>query len=118
MYAIMMTNGRGESAGLSNFAPATVLNVAPAPDFRAVTTPNAVKLSWNAAPGAMYRVYRDGVAIGDVSAGEFEDKNFEFDHPYTYMVRGLAVRGNFFAESENSLTQTVTPAYVFHPEPP
>jgi hypothetical protein len=118
VYAIQMTNLRGETAGYSNLAVVTVLQPPAAPVVRVQLTETTVILEWDAPSGASYRVYRDGQALATVRAGVYEDRSFEFDHEYKYMVRGLAQEGDFFAESADSALQTVTPHDIFPPLPP
>jgi len=118
VYAIQMTNLRGETAGYSNLAAVAVLQPPAAPVLRVRFTEPAVILEWDAPAGASYRVYRDGQALAVVSVGVFEDRSFEFDHEYRYMVRGLAQQGEFSAESADSAPQTVTPRDTFPPQAP
>jgi hypothetical protein len=118
VYAIKMTNRHGESADFSNMVPVAVLKVGPPPSFTTEVTEHAVKLHWNAGEGESFRIYRDDVALGDVTGSSFEDKQFEFDHPYVYMIHALAHNGNFVAESGDSAHIPVKPLDTFPPNPP
>jgi hypothetical protein len=118
VYAVRMTNRRGESADYSNLVAVAVLKVGPPPSFRVEVKEHAVELRWNAGEGESFRIYRDGVALGDVTGSSFDDKQFEFDHPYVYMIRTLAHKGNFTAESDDSEAKKVTPGDTFAPDPP
>jgi Rhamnogalacturonan I lyases beta-sheet domain len=118
VYAIQLPNLRGEVAGYSNLAAVAVLKPPPAPAFHARVSEPAVILEWTAQPGAAYRVYRDGQLLGKVSAGVYEDRDFEFDRKYQYTVRGLAQQGDFVAESADSEPVSVTPVDIFPPQAP
>ncbi len=118
VYAIQMTNLRGETAGYSNHVAVAVLQPPAAPVLRFRLTEPAVILEWDAPAGASYRVYRDGQPLAPVRKGAYEDRSFEFDREYKYMVRGLAEQGDFFAESEDSAAVTITPRDTFPPEVP
>lgn len=118
VYAIQMTNLRDETAGYSNLAVVAVLQPPPAPVVRFRLSEPAVILEWDAPAGASYRVYRDGLVLATVAGGAYEDRTFEFDREYKYMVRGLAQQDAFFAESADSATLTITPRDTFAPEIP
>jgi len=118
VYGIQMTNLRGETAGYSNLAAVAVLQPPPAPLLRFRLTEPAIILEWDSTEGAAYRVYRDGQPLATARAGVYEDRNFEFDREYKYMVRGLAQQGEFFAESADSAVQTITPRDTFPPQAP
>jgi hypothetical protein len=118
VYAIKMTNRRGESADYSNMVPVAVLKVGPPPSFTSEVTEHAVKLRWNAGEGEWFRVYRDGAALGDVTGSSFDDQQFEFDHPYVYTIRTLARSGEFTAESDDSAPKKVRPEDHFPPATP
>jgi hypothetical protein len=118
VYALRMTNERGESAGLSNLSALPVLSPPAAPDLHARVTQAAVILDWTPQPGAAYRVYRDGQLLATVTDGDYQDREFEFDREYRYLVRGLAREGQLTAESADSNLVTVKPEDTFPPEPP
>jgi hypothetical protein len=118
VYAIQMTNLRGESAGYSNLAAVAVLQPPPAPAVRYRLTETAVILEWDAPAGASYRVYRDGRLLATVRGGACEDRNFEFDRTYVYLARGLAEESAFTAESADSAPLSVTPRDTFPPQVP
>lgn len=118
VYAIQMTNLRGETAGYSNLVAVAVLQPPAAPVLRFRLSEPAVILEWDGPPGTSYRVYRDGQMLATVQGGVFEDRTFEFDRAYTYMVRGVAQEGNFVAESADSVALSITPRDTFPPEVP
>jgi large repetitive protein len=118
VYAVKMTNRREEAAGYSNLVPVAVLKVGPPPSFRYEVKERAVELRWNAGSGESFRIYRDGAHLGDVTGSAFDDKQFEFDHPYVYVIRALARHGDFTAESADSTPVAVTPLDKFPPNPP
>ncbi len=118
VYAVKMTNRRDESADYSNLVPVAVLKVGPPPSFTYKVTPDAVQLFWNTGEGESFRVYRDGVPLGDVTGSSFDDRHFEFDHPYVYMIRALAHHAEFTAESADSQLVAMTPRDTFPPDPP
>jgi hypothetical protein len=118
VYAVKMTNRRGEAADYSNLVPVAVLKVGPPPSFTYKVTEQAVELRWNAGTGESFRVYRDGAALGDATGSSFDDRQFEFDHPYVYTIRALAHNGNFTAESADSVPVAVTPLDKFPPAVP
>lgn len=118
VYALRMANRRGEAAGLSNLAAVPILRTPPAPAVKATVTEPAVVLEWTAPPGAAYRVYRDGQLLATVDAGRCEDRQFEFDREYRYLVRGLATSEDVSAEGADSNTVVVKPEDRFPPKPP
>jgi hypothetical protein len=118
VYALKMTNRRGEAAGYSNVVAVQVQPVLPAPAIRAEVTEKAVVIEWTALTDTKYRVYRDGAPIGDVSGGRFEDSSFEFDRNYSYLVRALSGNGAVTAESVDSNVVPVTPLDTFPPAIP
>jgi len=118
VYAIQMTNLRGETAGYSNLVAVAVLQPPAAPALRFRLSEPAVILEWDAPAGASYRVYRAGQALAVVHGGLYEDRSFEFDREYRYMVRGLAQDGDFSAESADSAPLAITPRDTFPPQTP
>ncbi len=118
VYALRMSNRRGESAGFSNLAVVPVLQVPRAPELKARTTKPAVVLDWSAQPGNNYHVYRDGQLLATVSGGHYEDREFEFGREYRYLVRGLAEKDGFLAEGSDSNIVTVKPEDIFPPQAP
>ncbi|SRR5579871_363245 len=118
VYAVKMTNHRGQSADFSNVVPVAMLKVGPPPTFETKVTEHAVELRWNGAAGESFRVYRDGAPLGDVSGSSYDDRDFEFDHQYTYMIRALAHHGKFTSESADSELKRVKPLDTFPPAAP
>lgn len=118
VYAIQMTNLRGETAGYSNVASVAVLETPPAPSLRYRLKEEAVVIEWDPQQGASYHVYRDGQLLDTVSGGVYEDHAFEFDRLYRYMVRGVARQDAVTSESADSTTLSVTPVDTFAPKTP
>ena len=123
VYAVLMPNRRGESAGFSNLAPVPILETPPAPELRVRLTEAAVVLEWRPQHGAAYRVYRDGQPLATVTAGlsgvvEYLDHDFEFGREYLYLLRGLGRSEGFTAEGSDSNVVTITPEDTFPPQPP
>jgi hypothetical protein len=118
VYALKMTNRRGEAAGFSNIVVVQVQTVMPAPTIRASFSEKSIAIEWTPLTDTKYRVYRDGAPIGDIEGGQFSDPNFSFDHTYSYVVRTLSGNGTVTAESVDSNAVTVTPLDTFPPAIP
>lgn len=141
-FAVRLLNDRGHSAGFSNIVAIPVLPALRAP-ARLLATPaeKAIVLEWPAVPGAAsYHIYRSeqpsmpvrpqGVPapppaqplpwslIGTVEKSGYADENFEFGHEYRYIVRSVAVREGFSAESADSPAAVIRPEDVFPPAVP
>ena len=117
VYAVKMTNRRGQAADYSNVVPVAVLKVGPPPSFTTKVTEHAIELHWNGG-GESFRICRDGVSLGDVTGSSFDDRQFEFDHPYVYTIRALAHNGNFTSESADSGPVKVIPLDTYPPAVP
>lgn len=125
-YAVEALNNRGRSAGLSNQVrvPLAPTQSAPA-DVTAQVEPNAISIRWTTAPprqiaGISYahRIYRSEESspaetlIGQTPAqpaaplaGEFADRNFEWQKSYVYRVTPLTIvsaEGKNIAEVEGA----------------
>lgn len=70
---------------------------------------NEISFSWTASTDnvavAGYKIYRNGVKIGDVSVTNFTDKNLTPETPYTYQIAAYDTSNN---PSANSTALTVT----------
>lgn len=118
VYAVKLTNRREEAEGFSKLAPTPVLRVGSPPTFRATPQEKAIQLRWTAAASDLFHVYRDGVLLGEVHGGSYDDTQFEFDRAYIYMVRAVTKQGEYTAESADSPTVPLTPVDKFPPNPP
>ncbi len=124
--AVKNYNHRGRSQGLSNLV---VLEIAPplsAPrDLKATTQRTAIRLEWGEVAGASgYRIYRGSGEkpqfsfLAAVKTPPFDDPNFEWNTPYSYMVRAYTEVSTGIAESSDSKPKLVVPKDTFAPSPP
>jgi hypothetical protein len=141
-------DGRSLSVGLravdldqrkSPFSEPAVLRLRTLPEpprgLKAEVGPGAVRLSWEASPEnidgapagppAGFRVLRaegDGPLVlltaRPVAENSYEDRSFEFDRPYRYVVRAAVSAEEPGAESDDSQALEVVPRDVFPPDPP
>ena len=137
-YALRFSNRRGRSAGISNQAFIAPVPVPPAPGgLDARVTRDAIVLQWlppshnldGSVPPriAGHNIYRSedpgrmpGVPLNSepIRESSFEDRSFEFDRTYGYVVAVVASRENPSAESLASPMLAVTPRDTFAPGAP
>jgi hypothetical protein len=94
------------------------------PVVKVEAVPEGVRLSWSAAAGAEYRVYR--LAPGElrpslaatVESPEYLDNKTQYGKTYAYQVLGFVASGNSEAESEGSEAVSITPVDIFPPAVP
>lgn len=121
---------------ISNAAEITILNVLPpVRNLTVKSTETALELRWDppespAAGGAIqspagYRVYRSKaenpsafLIIGETATATYLDREFLFDHAYSYKVRAIVRQGGQTAESEDSAVVSITPHDTFPPASP
>jgi fibronectin type 3 domain-containing protein len=101
--------------------------VAPPPvptNVSAIAVPEGVRLSWQAAGGNSFRIFRrsgdeDFAPIGDATQPAYTDNSAEFGKPYTYRVVTIAkIDADHAAESDPSPDISITPKDTFPPAVP
>ncbi|HWX38566.1 MAG TPA: fibronectin type III domain-containing protein [Candidatus Sulfotelmatobacter sp.] len=147
-YKVRTRAVRAQASADSNMVVARAYSPPDAPqDVKTAVMEDAVEISWtvpavasNAQPAYVYRVYREEVEspaqdqteagklqvkapfalLGETSATQFQDRNFEFRRTYVYSVRSVAQYGNDTVESDQpaSSMATLTPRDVFPPAAP
>ncbi|MBN1570375.1 MAG: fibronectin type III domain-containing protein [Acidobacteria bacterium] len=137
-YAVLFINRKNQTAGFSNQALiAPVAIPGPPENFAAKVTENSIELKW-AEPSenmdgskppriAGYKIHR-AEGTGEFSSipihpdlvrkSGFEDRDFQFDRLYRYVIRTVGSAGNPYAESLPSGILQVETRDVFPPAPP
>jgi hypothetical protein len=137
-YAVRFINNKNQTAGLGNqvtIAPIP-LPLAPA-DLSAAVSQDAVRIRWSPpaenddgsrpATIAGYEIYRSEdpksypstpLNSGLLLKPEFEDRTFQFDKAYYYVVSAVASIQNPYAEGGTSAPLAVTPLDKFAPGAP
>ncbi len=101
-----------------------ILPPIPEPQVKAEPAPNGVRLSWNAASGIDYRVFRlapgeaKPVEYATAKTGEYIDARAQFGATYEYSVQGFLKSGDSEVQSEMSKPVSITPQDVFPPAVP
>ncbi|MCC6294363.1 MAG: hypothetical protein IT164_17060 [Bryobacterales bacterium] len=117
--AVFRVRSQGARGRWSEWSQPVTLAVAapiPAPTVRAEATARGVRLSWEAAPGAQYRIFRTGpgettaTEIGATTEAVFLDQAATFGQSYSYEVQA--------AGSPRSAPALVTPSDTFPPDAP
>lgn len=110
---------QGARGRWSEWSEASTLAVAapiPAPEVRAEATARGVRLSWHAAAGATYLIYRTSpgepasTEIGTTTESSFLDTATAFGQSYSYEVQATG--------SPRSAPAAITPADTFPPPAP
>lgn len=137
-YAVLFTNKKNQSAGLSNqtvIAPVAIPH--PPSGISAKVTENTIKLTWDMPSENMdgsrpprvagYNVYRSANSLDlaqqpvnpiPLTTSEFEDRNFEFDKTYFYALRTVGSIQDPNAMSLSSDALKVETRDAFPPAPP
>jgi hypothetical protein len=121
---------------LSNVVHTTVLDVPePVKNVQVQATESALELSWSPPSRGLtgkpvvnlagYRVYRSRTGkpgsfelLGEPTAPEYRDPNFEFGQTYFYKVAPITREAGQVAESEDSPLAEITPRDTFPPAAP
>jgi hypothetical protein len=94
------------------------------PTLKIEDIPHGVRLSWAAAPGAEYRVFRlappelKPSTVAVVKTPEYADMRTEYGKTYVYSVQAFAASGNSEAQSDTSQPAPFTPTDRFPPPVP
>jgi fibronectin type 3 domain-containing protein len=101
-----------------------VLPPLPKPVVNVEAVAEGVRLSWPAAAGAEYRVYRlaplepKPSLLATVKTAEYVDNTTQYGKLYQYQVQTFVASGNSEAESEGSEPASITPVDKFPPAVP
>jgi len=137
-YAVLFVNRKNQAAGFSNKVTIAPIAIPPAPSgLSAILEENLIRLKWTPPFENMdrskppriagYKIYKaDGSADfspepihGDLIHGSsFEDRNFQFDKTYRYVIRTVGSTQNPYAESLPSEILYVETRDTFPPAPP
>jgi fibronectin type 3 domain-containing protein len=116
------TGPKGKASEWSNAVTLAVGVPLPTPaDFKAVSDPKGVRLTWLDSPGSgRYRIFRGAgdampQRLAESDKAEYLDTAVDFGSPYRYFVQALAGE---FQQSEISAIVGVTPADAFPPAVP
>ena len=115
------TGPKGKASEWSNPVALAVGVPLPTPgEFKAVSDPQGVRLTWLGSAGGRYRIFRgSGDAmpqrLAESDKPEYLDTAVEFGSPYRYFVQALAGESR---QSEISAIVGVTPADTFPPGVP
>ncbi|MFN0105171.1 MAG: hypothetical protein ACKV2U_24185 [Bryobacteraceae bacterium] len=87
VLAVRMANKKGRSSAWSNLVTLRVESPVVTPsEFTVDSAPNGAVVAWKGYPGPVI-VYRDGVAIGEGSDGQFADPRAQLDKIYKYEIQ-------------------------------
>jgi hypothetical protein len=137
-YAVLFINKKNQAAGFSNQVLLTPVAIPlPPTGLSATVKETVISLKWNAPFENMdgskppriagYKIYRvdksrefPSTPINPDLAQkpEFEDRDFQFDRTYRYMIRTVGSLQNPYAESLPSEILSVEALDVFPPAPP
>ena len=113
---------KGKASDWSNSVTLAVgVPLATPGDFKAVSDPKGVRLTWLESPGAeRYRIFRGAAdampqRLAESDKPEYLDTAVDFGSPYRYFVQALVGE---LRQSEVSATVGVTPADTFPPAMP
>ncbi len=119
---VRATGPKGKASDWSNAVTLAVgVPLATPANFRAVSDPQGVRLTWSDSPGSgRYRIFRGAAdampqRLAESDKPEYLDTAVEFGSPYRYFVQALAGE---LRQSEISAIVGVTPADTFPPAVP
>jgi hypothetical protein len=114
----------GRWSAWSNQVRMKVVTPLPTVQIQAASAPTGAKLTWPAAPGASYRVFRRGptdlkpALAATVAVPEYTDRQARFGSTYEYAVQSFVTSGDSEAQSEPSEPVSITPVDTFPPAVP
>ena len=117
---VRATGPKGKASDWSNSVTLAVgVPLATPTDFKAVSDPKGVRLTWSGGPGR-YRIFRGAgdampQRLAESDKPEYVDTAVDFGSPYRYFVQGLVGE---LRQSEISAIVGVTPADTFAPAVP
>ena len=115
------TGPKGKASDWSNVVTLAVgVPLATPADFKAVSDPKGVRLTWSGSAGERYRIFRGAgdampQRLAESDKPEYLDTAVDFGSPYRYFVQALAGE---LRQSEISAIVSVTPADTFPPAVP
>ena len=121
VVGVRVANAKGRNSDWSNFVALSVEQplVKPA-DLKAAAVPQGVSLTWNAPPGAQFRLYRQAgqeekpSLLGTAAEPKYLDTGTEYGKVYQYFVQSIHDK----IESDVAGPVPITPKDVFPPGVP
>lgn len=112
----------GRKGRASQWSNLVVFRVAPPlaqpAGLQAEAVPEGVRLTWQAAPGAAFRVLRNGAEVALADASPWVDAATEYGKTYRYAVQAFLKAAEPAVESELSEPAEITPLDRFPPAVP
>jgi fibronectin type 3 domain-containing protein len=119
MVAVRAWGRKGRPAAWSNLVAFRVAAPLEQPSgLKAEATAAGVRLAWDGARGATFRVLRNEADLAVAEKPEYVDATAQYGQSYRYAVQAVLKTGESVAESEVSDSVSITPEDRFAPAVP
>jgi len=121
VIGVRIANARGRNSDWSNLVTVNVEQPLARPaEFKATAVPQGVSLTWSAAPGYQFRLFRQAgqeekpSALGSTSGPNYLDASTEYGTTYQYYIQSIHNK----TESDVAGPVSITPKDIFPPAVP